>query len=89
MCKHCTNRVQLKPVYSNHFLAAKNGKKKPMKINIKCEFFTHQEKIISRRKRLVRKARCDCTNFFCQVDIFVASSVQTINRQKNIYFDSI
>ena len=40
--------IQSKPVYSNHFFAAKNGKKEPidrkksMVINTKCELFTHQ-----------------------------------------------
>ena len=46
--------VQSKPVYSNHFFAAKNGKKEPIvrkKINKTCEFFIHQEKIISKKTR--------------------------------------
>ena len=43
-------QIQSRPVYSNHFFAAKNGKKEPMTINTKCELFTHQEKIISKKK---------------------------------------
>ena len=34
-----STRVQSKPVYSNHFFAAKNGKKKTMQITTKCDFF--------------------------------------------------
>ena len=40
--------IQSKLVYSNRLFATKNGKKEPivktMKINTKCEFFTHQER---------------------------------------------
>ena len=46
-------KVQSKPIYSNHFFAAENGKNKPivrkktMKISTKCVFFTDQSNIIS------------------------------------------
>ena len=40
--------VQSKPVYSNHFFAAKMVRKNQY---TKCEFFTHQEKKLVRKKR--------------------------------------
>ena len=49
--------VQSKPVYSNHFFAAENGKnkpivrKKPMKINTKCDLFTDQGNKLVRKNR--------------------------------------
>ena len=39
--------IQWKPVYSNHFFAAENGKNKPMKISTKCVFFKDQSNIIN------------------------------------------
>ena len=43
-----SRQVQSKPVYSNHFFAAENGKinrqlKKTMEINTKCDLFTDQK----------------------------------------------
>ena len=46
--------IQSNLVYCNRLFPTKNGKKEPivktMKINTKCEFFTHQERNIWKKK---------------------------------------
>ena len=39
----------VQPVYSKYFFAAKRLEK-AMKIDTKCEFFTHQETIITKKR---------------------------------------